>query len=231
MNCPIALSDGALDWLRRQEGEHPAVAAHYRVILEHPILREVAEPLARAYDALVATFQAGGTLFLCGNGGSLSDALHISGELLKGFVRPRPLPERLRQRLLAQPLGDELAVHLQAGLRAHVLGVNPALSSAIANDIALPGISYAQELIALGRPGDLLLGLSTSGRARNVRYAVATAKAISMTTIGLSGQDPNPLAEAVDIALAVPESETYRVQELHLALYHALCLMVETRFF
>lgn len=231
MSAPGDLSNEVEAWLRGQQAERPMVAEHYAWVAEHPVLRSVARDLARAYDALVASFESGGTLFLCGNGGSLSDALHISGELLKRFVRPRPLPEALHRRLLAQPLGEELAAHLQAGLPAYVLGVNPALSSAVANDIALPGIGYAQELVALGRPGDVLFGISTSGRALNVRYAVSVAKAIGMTTVGLTGQAPNPLAGAVDIALAVPEGETYRIQELHLALYHALCLMVEARFF
>jgi D-sedoheptulose 7-phosphate isomerase len=152
--------------------------------------------------------------------------------LLKSFVRPRPLPESLRVRLREQPHGEELATHLQAGLRAHVLGINTAITSAVANDIPVAGIGYAQELLALARPGDVLLGISTSGRARNVLLAVETAKALGLTTLGLTGHaENNPLAALVDIPLCVPERETYRVQEAHLALYHQLCLMLEARFF
>lgn len=221
----------ASEWLERLRAERPAVAAIYVELVRHPALGAIAAEVARAYAAIAASLEQGGTLYLCGNGGSFADALHISGELLKSFARPRPLPEALRARLLAQEHGTELAEHLQAGLRAHVLGCNPALASAVANDIPLAGIGYAQELVALARAGDVLLGISTSGRARNVLLAVSTAKALGMTTIGLTGARESPLSALVDIPLRVPESETYRVQELHQALYHQLCLMLEARFF
>ena len=210
---------------------HPAVAGIYNDIMAHAGLAPVAAEVARAYTVVSESWIRGGTLYLCGNGGSLTDALHISGELLKSFVRPRPLPRATRERLAALPLGPELAEHLQAGLRAHVLGTNPALASAVANDIPVAGIGYAQELWAMARPGDVLLGISTSGRARNSLLAVTAARALDVTTIALTGQAPNPLADMADIALAVPERETYLVQELHLALYHRLCLMWEARFF
>ncbi len=211
--------------------ERPAVARRYEELRRHPRLGALAPSLGRAYLSIAASLEQGGTLYLAGNGGSFSDALHISGELLKSFARPRPLPPALRERLMEQPYGRELAQSLQAGLRAHVLGCNPALSSAVANDIPLPGIGYAQELAALARPGDVFWGISTSGRARNILLAVAVAKACGLTTIGLTGQPGNPLAELVDIPLRVPESETYRVQELHIALYHQLCLLLEEHFF
>jgi len=219
------------EWLERFRAGCPAVAGLYAELLRHPELGAIAAEVAQAYEAIVASLEKGGTLYLCGNGGSFADALHISGELLKSFARPRPLPESLRARLLAQEHGLELAEHLQAGLRAHVLGCNPALATAVANDIPLAGIGYAQELCALARAGDVLLGISTSGRARNVLLAVSTAKALGLTTIGLTGQQESPLSAFVDIPLRVPASETYRVQELHQALYHQLCLMLEARFF
>jgi len=228
---PDPSEPSAHEWLEQLRGGRPAVADLLGFVVGHPVLGVVAGPLARAYAAIANALETGGTLYLCGNGGSLSDALHISGELLKSFKAPRPLAEDLRARLRRQPHGDELAEHLQAGLRAHVLGCNPALASAVANDIPVAGIGYAQELCALGRPGDVLLGISTSGRARNVLLAVSMARALEMTTIGLTGQGPNPLGDAVDIALSVPERETYRVQELHLVLYHQLCLMLEAHFF
>ena len=209
----------------------PDVAASLATLTQHAILADLCPDVACAHGALVKTLEAGGTLYLCGNGGSLSDALHISGELLKSFKAPRPLPEALRERLKAEPHGADLAAHLQAGLRAHVLGCNPALASAVANDIPLDGIGFAQELCALGKPGDALLGISTSGRARNVLLSVSVARALGMVTIGLTGQVPNPLASAADIALAVPERETYRVQELHVQIYHVLCLMLEAHFY
>jgi D-sedoheptulose 7-phosphate isomerase len=217
----------AQDWLSRLQRIRPAVGSLYADLVSHPILNAVAADVARAYVAIASSLEQDGTLYLCGNGGSFSDALHISGELLKSFARPRPLPDTLRARLEAQPYGDELAEHLQAGLRAHVLGCNPALASAVANDIPMNGIGYAQELCVIARPGDVLLGISTSGRARNVLLAVSVAKAMGLTTIGLTGQKENPLSASVDIPLCVPESETYRVQEIHLLLYHQLCLMLE----
>jgi D-sedoheptulose 7-phosphate isomerase len=221
----------AVQWLEKLQEACPPVGSLLESLLQHPTLGTLAAEVAWACETITEALARGGTLYLCGNGGSFSDALHISGELLKSFARPRPLSEELRARLHEQSQGDELATHLQAGLRAHVLGCNPALASAVANDIPVPGIGYAQELVALARPGDVLLGISTSGRAHNVLLAVATAKALDMKTIGLTGKAPNPLANVVDIPLCVPEGETYRVQELHLTLYHQLCLMLEARFF
>jgi D-sedoheptulose 7-phosphate isomerase len=218
-------------WLLQLRAERPAVGALWDTILSQPALRGLAWALAQAYEVIAAALARDGTLYLCGNGGSYCDALHISGELLKAFVLPRPVSADLAERLKAQPDGAELAQHLQTGLRAHVLGGNTALASAVANDIPMPGIGYAQELYALARPGDVFLGISTSGKARNVRLAAQVAAAMGLTTIALTGRAPNPLADIVDIALAVPERETYRVQELHLALYHQLCLMLEARFF
>ena len=222
----------AEEWLCKLQEARPLVGGLFAELLQDTKLRAVAVELAQAFTAIAASLERGGTLYLCGNGGSFSDALHISGELLKSFARPRPLSEALRARLRAQPNGDELAQHLQAGLRAHVLGCNPALASAVANDIPVSGIVYAQELVALARAGDTLLGISTSGRARSVLLAIAAAKALGLKTIGLTGAaGNNPLADLVDIAIRVPAGETYRIQELHLALYHRLCLMLEAYFF
>jgi D-sedoheptulose 7-phosphate isomerase len=221
----------AEEWFQIMQRAHPAVASIYGDVMANAGLAPIAAEVAQAFTVISECWVRGGTLYLCGNGGSLADALHISGEMLKAFARPRPLPEALKARLAALPLGGELASHLQAGLRAHVLGANAALASAVANDIPVAGIGYAQELCALAKAGDVLLGISTSGRARNVLLAATAARALDIATIGLTGQAPNPLASMVDIALAVPERETYRVQELHLALYHRLCLMLEARFF
>jgi len=221
----------AEDWQTYLDADNPRVGAFYRALLTRQSLLTVAPALAGAYRAIANSLAAGGTLYLCGNGGSFSDALHVSGEMLKSFARPRPLPESVRQRLLAEPEGSALVASLQAGLRAHVLGLNPTLASAVANDLPMVGIGYAQELLALARSGDVLLGISTSGKARNVLLAVSVARALGLTTIGLTGQGPNPLADKGDISIAVPERETYRVQELHEALYHQLCLMLEARFF
>ncbi len=228
------MSDQQPSSLNRQcamDAEPSAVKTLYEDMLKREPLSGLAPALAQAYLALAYMYEHGGTLFICGNGGSMADAIHISGELLKSFARARPLPLEFERRLLLEPDGSALAASLQTGLRAYVLGLNPALLSAASNDLPLPGVGYAQELLALARPGDVLLGISTSGKARNVHLAVSVARAQKMTTIGLTGAAPNPLADRVDIPLAVPERETFRAQELHEALYHQLCLMLEARFF
>jgi len=197
----------------------------------HPTIGGMAAEIKSACDLIAKALANGGTLFICGNGGSLSDALHISGELLKSFVLPRPLPQPLQERLRQTPEGAVLAEHLQQGLRVQVLGVNAALSTAVANDIALPGIAFAQELVALARPGDVLLGISTSGRSRSVVYAATAARALGLQVVSLTGAAESPLSALADIALRAPATETYAVQELHLVIYHRLCLLLEAHFY
>ncbi|MBN1248829.1 MAG: SIS domain-containing protein, partial [Anaerolineae bacterium] len=175
--------------------------------------------------------QLGGTLYLCGNGGSMADALHISGELLKSYAHPRPLHEGLTRGLEAQPDGPLLLRNLEGGLRAVVLGANPALASAVANDRPDRDVGLAQELAALAHSGDVLLGISTSGNARNVAYAVQAARALSVTTIGLTGAGGGRLAQLADITIRVPAERTDRIQELHVLCYHALCEMLEVELF
>ena len=196
-----------------------------------PELECAAVGLGRAYLAIARSQGIGGTLFLAGNGGSMADALHISGELLKSYKQARPLSEALRRRLAAQPDGEALARSLEGGLRALVLGINPSLASAVANDNPERDMGYAQELLALARPGDVLVGISTSGTALNVRRAVSVARVRGLTTIALTDADGGPLAEEADIAIRAPASETDRVQEQHIALYHCLCEMLEQEFF
>ena len=221
--------DEALDTIAER---CPRAAGALRGLLKrHPELESAAADLARAYVAIARSQAAGGILFLAGNGGSMADALHISGELLKSYKRPRPLAEGLRRRLATQPDGEALVRSLEGGLRAVVLGANPSLASAVANDNPERDMGFAQELLALARPGDVLLGISTSGTARNVRHAVSVAWARGLTTIALTGADGGPLAQQVDIAIRAPAHRTDRVQEQHIALYHCLCEMLEEEFF
>ncbi|NLV73958.1 MAG: SIS domain-containing protein [Chloroflexi bacterium] len=219
------------EWQQVLDSTEPAVGRLYRALCEIPFLVAAAPELAAAYTLIRESLAQGGTLYLVGNGGSMSDALHISGEMLKSFAIHRPLPGPLQQALRRQPDGEALLGSLQAGLRAHVLGINPTLLSAVANDLPLAGVACAQELLALAKPGDVLLGISTSGKARNIHLALSVAAAIGLKTIALTGRAPNPMSERVDVCIAVPESDTYRVQETHLMLYHQLCLMLETSFF
>ncbi len=226
----------ALDTADLQSAEPPRPPENVRPIVDAlvarcPALEEIVPDLWRAFYELKRCFTSGGTLFLCGNGGSMSDALHISGEMLKSYAFHRPLPERIHARLRTQPDGELLARNLEPGLRAVTLGVNPSLVSAVANDMPDRDVNLAQELLALAHPGDVLLGLSTSGNARNVRYAAQTARALGLPVIAFTGQQGGALAGLADIAIRVPEKRTDRVQELHILCYHALCEMLEVAFF
>jgi D-sedoheptulose 7-phosphate isomerase len=211
----------------------PARAAAILAELErdHPELAAVIPDLTRAYRVLVSAYKGGGTLLLCGNGGSLADALHISGELLKSYAHARPLPPWFVRNLKGEPDGDRLARNLQAGLRAVVLGANQALASAVENDMPDRNMRYAQELLALARTGDVVLAISTSGNASSVVYAVEAARALGLTTLALTGSAGGRLADLVDVPVRAPADRTDRVQEIHIRLYHTLCEMLELTFF
>jgi D-sedoheptulose 7-phosphate isomerase len=196
-----------------------------------PILADSTAALQAAHDLLVERFAAGGTLFICGNGGSMSDALHISGELLKSFVVQRQLPESVFASLKEQPDGNLLARNLQPGLRTVVLGLNVALASAVANDMPDRDVNLAQELFALARADDLLLAISTSGNATNVALAAQTARALDLPVIALTGRSGGRLAQLADVMICVSADTTAHIQELHIACYHALCAMLEQTFF
>ena len=194
-------------------------------------LKSIISHLIQSYMLIVNCFDNGGRLFLCGNGGSFADSLHISGEMLKSFQRNRKLRQEDQRKFLALPEGKVLADALEYGLPVIVLGLNHSLKSAIENDIPVPHIGFAQELFALGKKDDVLLGISTSGNAQNVIYAMTTAKAIGIETIGLTGQGGGKLAQMVDIPIRVPASSTHLIQELHLQVYHTLCAIVEAHYF
>ena len=183
-------------------------------------------------DALEKCFRSGGKLLLCGNGGSCSDAQHIVGELMKGFLSTRPLSDAAKADMRANCPGidERLLGLLQNGLPALALSDASALITAFANDVE-PDYVYAQQVLALGRPGDMLLGISTSGNASNVFYAAQTAKALGLTVVGLTGKTGGKLASASDIAIIAPSNETYRIQEYHLPIYHAICAEIERRIY
>lgn len=198
----------------------------------YPVLLPVKENIKAAYEMLEAAYVSGGKLLAAGNGGSCADAEHIVGELMKGFVKKRRLPEELAARLKAadEQKGGELAEKLQGSLTAISLTGHPGLSTAFLNDVDGEMI-YAQQLCGYGREGDVFLGISTSGNALNIEYACLTAKAKGIKVIGLTGKDGGRLKELADVAIVVPEQETYKIQELHLPIYHTLCLMLEERFY
>jgi len=213
-----------------------ALPARVRAALEealnrHAQLNNTVADVMSIYQVIIRSYDAGGVLYLCGNGGSFADCLHISGELLKAFEKPRPLTARQKARFKDLPDGVRLAEHLEKGLPAVVLGANLSLSSAVLNDKPLANMNYAQELFALGRPGDVLLGISTSGNARNVLLAAQVAKAKGLEVIALTGSSGGKLGRLADVTVRVPARKTREVQELHQPLYHALCAMLEEHYF
>lgn len=193
----------------------------------NPKLDSVVKDSLLAFLAFNHCFETGGTLFLCGNGGSFADAFHVSAELMKSFKRKRPVPSYKSRWFEDLPNGRALAERLEEGLRAVVLGSNHSLSSAVENDNPMRNIAFAQELYALARQGDALLGISTSGNAENVLNAAVTAKALGLTVVALTGEKGGRIAEISDIAIRAPATETSQVQEMHAVIYHALCEMLE----
>ena len=190
-----------------------------------PELDVCANDIATASETLRDVFAAGGKLLLCGNGGSAADAEHIAGELMKGFHRKRPLSSDE-----SAQLGDEIASGLQGALPAIPLTGFPSLATAFANDMR-PDLVFAQMTWGLGRPGDALLGISTSGNSANVLHALRTARARGMRVIGLTGQSGGAMHDLCDICIRVPAKRVDRAQELHLPVYHCLCSMLEEAFF
>ncbi len=188
--------------------------------------------ISEASELIIKTFNKGGKVLVCGNGGSCSDADHIVGELMKSFEGKRPLNISLQQKLeeISSDRGKMLAEKLQQGLPAISLTVHQSLITAIANDIH-GDLIYAQQVIGWGNPGDILFGLSTSGNSKNVIDAMIVAKAKGLITIGLTGKTGGKMKDWCDILVNVPETRTAYVQELHLPIYHAICMMIENEIF
>ena len=206
---------------------------HLELLIErYPALAVCESEIKRAIEAIIACYEKGGKLLLCGNGGSCADCDHIVGELMKGFLKKRPLDEskKAEMREKCAELDDATLSKLQSGLGAISLPSITALGSAFNNDVD-PELTYAQATLALGKAGDVFIGLSTSGNAKNVAAAARVAKGIGMTVIGMSGEGGGKLAALSDIAIRVPESETFKIQELHLPVYHAICAEVEEYFY
>ena len=200
------------------------------LIARYPALADCRGTIEEACQTLCRCFEAGGKLLLCGNGGSAADCEHIAGELLKGFRLRRPLSEELKQAFARCGAPEGLAERLQGALPALSLCGHSALSTAFLNDVD-PYCVFAQQVMGFGRAGDVLLAISTSGNSRNVLSAAVTAKALGLAVIGLTGASGGELKALCDVTITVPETETYKVQEYHLPVYHAICEAVERRFF
>lgn len=202
------------------------------LISRYPLLESLRDEIEKAYKTIVDCYENDGKVLIVGNGGSAADAEHIVGELMKGFVKERPISEEMCEALMAvdPERGAELIKNLQGGLPAIALTAHTSLNTAFAND-KNPVMCYAQQVNGYGKPGDVFFGISTSGNAENVMYAAVTAKAKGMKVLALTGKDGGKLGKIADVAIIVPEKETYKIQEYHLPIYHVLCLMLEDRFY
>ncbi|MDL2294184.1 SIS domain-containing protein [Ruminococcaceae bacterium OttesenSCG-928-D13] len=209
----------------RIKGKEAAVAAHLDSLFGRcPQLEPLKSEIEAAYEAIARSFEGGGRLLVCGNGGSAADADHIVGELMKGFYKQRPLPPDEQARI------GPLAAQLQGALPALSLTHHTALSTAFLNDVE-PTMVFAQQVYGFGRPGDCLLCISTSGNAKNVCAAAEVAGKTGLAVIGLTGAQGGSLRALCGVCLRAPANVTAEVQELHLPIYHTLCAMLEEAFF
>ncbi|MFQ6990121.1 MAG: SIS domain-containing protein [Faecalibacterium prausnitzii] len=206
---------------------------HIDLLVErYPSLESAKNDIVAAYLLLEESYENGGKLLVAGNGGSAADAEHIVGELMKGFKLPRKPEADFAEKLVEenQEIGSVLAENLQGALPAIALDGHPALSTAYMNDCE-PLLCFAQQVNGYGKSGDVFLGISTSGNSKNVLYAATTAHAKGMKVIGLTGAKDSKLKDMSDVCIKAPQTETYMIQELHLPIYHCLCLMLEDNFF
>jgi len=202
------------------------------LIERYPQLSDCRKDIIGAYEILEEAYRQDKKLLIAGNGGSAADSEHIAGELMKRFMIARPVNKDFADKLIdVDPVrGAELSHNLERGLMAIPLVAHEALSTAYINDVDGLGV-FAQQLYGFGREGDVFLGISTSGNSKNVMSATVVARALGIKVIGLTGQNGGELARIADIAIRVPEKETYKIQELHLPVYHCLCMMLEDHFF
>ena len=193
---------------------------------KHTYMQELEPELRAAAELLKAAYLDGGKLLVCGNGGSSADADHIVGELMKAFRIRRPLDEKTRAKLSGS---GQLADKLEGALPAINLSAHTALITAQTNDVGAD-YTYAQQVIGYGRPGDVLLGISTSGNSQNILFAAEAARARGMKTVGLTGRDGGKMKERFDLLLRAPADSTEDIQDIHSTLYHILCAALENEF-
>lgn len=202
------------------------------LIDRYPKLESIKKDIEVAYELIKNMYKDGGKLLVGGNGGSAADSEHIVGELMKGFCKKRKISTDLAEKLenINEDLGLELGKCLQGALKAIAITGHTGLTTAFANDVD-PNMIFAQQVYGYGDNKDIFLCISTSGNSKNLIYAAITAKAKGMKVITLTGKDGGKLKEYSDISIIVPENETFKIQELHLPIYHALCLELEEFFF
>jgi D-sedoheptulose 7-phosphate isomerase len=201
------------------------------LFLRYPELEVCRDSILEAYNIIRATYENGGCLFACGNGGSCSDSEHIIGELLKSFKFKRKINPILAEKLSEMgEYGKDLANTLEGALPAVSLCGHGALTTAFLNDTE-PTMTFAQQLLGLGNAGDTLIVISTSGNSKNCTYAATLAKAMGIKTVAMTGEKESKLSALCDVTIKAPECETFKIQEKHLPIYHALCAMAEETFF
>lgn len=188
----------------------------------YPKLEECRKDIEKALMLMTKTYKEGGKVLVCGNGGSAADSEHIVGELMKGFLLKRPVTD--------ERIPEHIRTHLQGSLPAISLPSQCAILSAFINDVA-PEMMYAQLVYGYAKENDLVIGISTSGNSENIVNAVEMAHSLGVKTLSLTGRGKSRLSALSDVTIKVPESETYKVQELHLPVYHFLCSSVEKNFF
>lgn len=204
----------------------------FELLERYPSLHACRGEILAAKEALIACYEAGNKVLLCGNGGSCADCDHIVGELMKGFLKKRPLSDTAKEEMkkACPSLSDEALSSLQGALPAISLPSYTALGSAFCNDVD-PELVFAQSVLGLGKPFDVLIAMSTSGNSKNVVHAAEVARATGLTVIGMTGEGGGRLSALSDVCIRVPERETFKIQELHLPIYHLLCAEVEAHFF
>ncbi|MCL2186305.1 MAG: SIS domain-containing protein [Treponema sp.] len=202
------------------------------LIQRYPQLETAKDNINAAFELIKESYKKGGKLLIAGNGGSASDAEHIAGELMKTFAKKRTLPDYFISEIkkVDSDISEYLLPKMQPGLPAIALSGHASLNTACINDID-GNITFAQQVYGYGKEEDVLLGISTSGNSKNVLYACAVAKAKKLKIIGLTGEGGGRLKQFADICICVPETETYKIQELHLPVYHIICMMLEDYFF
>lgn len=202
------------------------------LIERYPVLSHLRIPLVECIECLKCCFENDGKMLVCGNGGSAADSLHIVGELMKDFASARPLPSQLNTTLHSQfpDEADYYIKSLQGALPVISLVNEVSLTTAYSNDRA-SNLVFAQQVIGYGKPGDVLFAISTSGNSANVLHAARIAKAMGVKVVSLTGETGGKLKELSDILINVPSRVTYQIQELHLPVYHAICLALEEELF
>ena len=202
------------------------------LIRRYPQLDVCKKDIEKAYLLLQKTYDKNGKLLIAGNGGSAADSEHIAGELMKRFKITRPIGKEFAEKLMKidPERGDRLVKNLEMPLRAVPLTSHIAITTAYMNDADATGV-FAQQMLGFGNEGDVFLAISTSGNSENIISACVVAKAMGIKIIGLTGEKESKLSKYSDICIRVPETETYKIQELHLPVYHALCLMLESNYF